>query len=147
MRILVIDDEPSLRRLLTMYLTRHGYDVATADNGAGGYEVLSRSPLEIGLVILDGTVSGTSVDDLAIRLLTINPALRVIVASGYPVDMAGLLAAAPGRAMFLQKPFTTAALLAAVRRMLGKEESLSPGQGSEGHRTGAGGAGPRGADH
>jgi FixJ family two-component response regulator len=46
----------------------------------------------------------------------------VIAASGYPVEMAVLEAAAPGRVMFLQKPFSPAMLGGAVRRMIATQE-------------------------
>ena len=45
-------------------------------------------------------------EDLAARMLAANPRLCVIAASGYPVDMSRLEAAAPGRVMFLHKPFS-----------------------------------------
>ena len=48
--------------------------------------------------------------------------MSVIAASGYPVVMNALEAAAPGRVMFLHKPFTSEMLVDAVRRMLGPEE-------------------------
>jgi FixJ family two-component response regulator len=44
------------------------------------------------------------------------------MASGYPVDMSRLEAAAPGRVGFVQKPFTPQALAEAVRRMLAPEK-------------------------
>ena len=46
----------------------------------------------------------------------------MIAASGYPVDMSEVEAAAPGRVAFLPKPFTPEMLVAVVRRMLAPEE-------------------------
>ena len=143
MRILVLDDEPLLLRILTIYLSRLGYAVETADGVENGLEILSQSPKGFGLVVLDGTMTGGRVDDLVLRILAVSPAMRVIVTSGYPVEMTGLLAAAPGRVMFLQKPFTSQTLAEAVRRMIGQKENVSPGEGNQGHSAGAGGAGSR----
>jgi CheY-like chemotaxis protein len=61
-------------------------------------------------------------DDLALRMLRTDPALRVLAASGYPVDMTALAEAAPGRVDFLQKPFTPEMLATALRGLLGAQE-------------------------
>jgi FixJ family two-component response regulator len=61
-------------------------------------------------------------EDLAARMLAAHPRMCVIAASGYPVDVAILQAAAPGRVMFLQKPFTPEMLGSAVRRMIATQE-------------------------
>jgi len=60
-----------------------------------------------------------AMEDLAMQLLRINPAVAVVAASGYPVDMAALEAAAPGRVAFLLKPFAPDLLAETVRRMIG----------------------------
>jgi CheY-like chemotaxis protein len=64
---------------------------------------------------------GSSLSELAGEILA-GPNVRLIVASGYPVDTSGLEAAAPGRVAFLHKPFTPEMLAAAVRRMLGTKK-------------------------
>ena len=56
------------------------------------------------------------------RLITANPSLCVVVASGYPVDMTALQAAADGRVEFVQKPFTAETLAGALRRMIAAQE-------------------------
>jgi FixJ family two-component response regulator len=61
-------------------------------------------------------------EELALQMLDANPSLRVIAASGYPVDMSRLETAAPGRVAFLHKPFTPEMLADSVRRMLASEE-------------------------
>ena len=62
--------------------------------------------------------------DLASQLLMVTPRLCVIAASGYPVDMTLLEAAAPGRVAFLHKPFAPEMLANAVRRMIGTQEAV-----------------------
>ena len=68
-------------------------------------------------------MAGIPLEELASRILAADPRLCVITASGYPVDMTVLEAAAPGRVMFLQKPFSPAMLGNAVRRMIGTQET------------------------
>ena len=67
-------------------------------------------------------MDGTPMEDLAARLLAADPRLCVIAASGYPVDITTLQAAAPGRVMFLHKPFTPQMLGNAIGRMIATQE-------------------------
>jgi DNA-binding NtrC family response regulator len=59
---------------------------------------------------------------LVLGMLRASPELRVIVSSGYPVDMTGMEAAAGDRVAFLLKPFAPEMLASLARRMLGTQE-------------------------
>ena len=67
-------------------------------------------------------MDGTPMEDLAASLLSADARLCVIAASGYPVDITTLQAAAPGRVMFLHKPFTPQMLGNAIGRMIATQE-------------------------
>jgi len=121
-RILLVDDEPPLLRMLNLYLRRLGYAVTTADSTAGAWSLAEADPGAFAAAVLDGSMTGMSMEDLAQRLLRANPALCVLACSGYPVDVTALEAAAPGRVAFLLKPFTPEMLATAVRRLLAAEE-------------------------
>ena len=121
-RVLIMDDEPSLLRMMSVYLERLGYSVTRAANAAEAWAKVEAAAGDLDLVVLDCTVPGLSVEELALRILKSISSVRIIGASGYPVDMTALAAVAPGRVMFLQKPFSPEALAAAVRRMLGGQE-------------------------
>jgi DNA-binding NtrC family response regulator len=121
-RILIVDDQPALLRMMSVYLTRLGYSVATANTTEKALEHVTADPAGTDVAVLDATMPGLSMHDLAFRILGANPKLRVLGASGYPVDMAAVEAAAPGRVAFLCKPFTPEMLEAAVRRLLGTEK-------------------------
>jgi DNA-binding NtrC family response regulator len=120
--ILIVDDQPALVRMMGTYLTRLGYTVATETTTESAWERVEKDPAGTDIAVLDGTMSGIGMEDLALRMLRANPVLRVLGASGYPVDMAAVEAAAPGRVAFLQKPFTPEMLAAAVRRLLGAQK-------------------------
>jgi DNA-binding NtrC family response regulator len=122
-RILIVDDEPPLLKMLGIYLRRLGYAVVTAGSTEKGWAEVEAAPHAFALVVLDGTMTGIPMVELAARMLAADPRLCVIAASGYPVDMVVLEAAAPGRVMFLQKPFSPAMLGNAVRRMIGTQET------------------------
>ena len=121
-RLLVVDDEPQLLRMLSLYLGRLGYSVTTAETTDAAWRLVEADPAAFAVAVLDGSMSGMSMNDLALRMLRANPALRVLAASGYPVDMTALSEAAPGRVGFLQKPFTPEMLATALRGLLGAQE-------------------------
>ena len=89
---------------------------------AKAWEHLKRNPGRFAVVVLDAGMADAGIDDLALEFLAFHPGLRVVVNSGYPVDMSVLQQAAPGRVEFLHKPFSPDMLIAALRRMLGPEE-------------------------
>jgi DNA-binding NtrC family response regulator len=123
--ILVIDDEAPLLKMLSVYLRRLGYQVTAANSTETAWAEFSAAPEQFAVAVMDATMSGMAVKDLASQMMAANERLCVIVASGYPVEMTALEAAAPGRAMFLHKPFTPEMLAGAVRRMLAtKEEGI-----------------------
>lgn len=118
-----MDDEPSLLRMMSVYLTRKGYDVATAGTTEKAWADFEASPTDYSVVVLDATMVGIPMHELAERMLRASGTLRVLTASGYPVDMSALAAVAPGRVDFLHKPFSPEMLAAAVRRMIGPQEA------------------------
>lgn len=123
--ILLVDDEPSLLRMMSVYLCRLGYTVITSGSTDEAWAQVEAAPSEFTVVILDATMPGMSMEALALKMLQVNPLLRVIVASGYPMEMTAVQAAGPGRVTFLHKPFSPEMLALAVRRFFAtQEESL-----------------------
>lgn len=123
-KILIVDDEPALLKMMSVYLSRLGYSVATANTTEKAWAEVEAAPGDFAVAVLDATMSGMTMEDLANRILGANPGLRVLAASGYPVDTSALEAGAPGRVSFLHKPFTPEMLAAAVRRMLAAQEEV-----------------------
>jgi two-component system cell cycle sensor histidine kinase/response regulator CckA len=121
-RILIVDDEPSLLKMMSVYLGRLGYQVKGVSTTEQAWNEVKAAPEEFAVVVLDATMSGLSMEDLGLRILNVNPELRLIAASGYPVDMAALEAAGGERVIFLHKPFTPEMLASAVRGMFGAQE-------------------------
>ncbi len=121
--ILIVDDEPPLLKMLGSYLQRLGYTVAAAESTDKAWAEVEASPHAFALAVVDATMAGMPMAELAERMLAANPRLCVIAASGYPVDITVLLAAAPGRVMFLHKPFSPVMLGNAVRRMIATQEA------------------------
>ena len=111
--ILVAEDDEMLRTLLAIALESCGYTVLTAAGGAEALQLAERHDGAIPLLISDVVMRGMDGCELADRLAAINPDLRVLLLSGYPVD--------PdfhGGVAFLQKPFRPSILVARVRTLL-----------------------------
>ena len=121
-RILIVDDEPSLLKMVSTYLRRLGYSVTTSATTEQALALAAAEPGGFAATVLDATMKGLSMEKLALEILLAHPSSRVLAASGYPVDMSALEAAAPGRVGFLHKPFTPEMLAAAVRGMLATKE-------------------------
>ncbi len=117
-RILLVDDEPPLLKVMSVYLERLGYPVATARSTEQALEAFERAPADFAVAVLDATMPGMAMQELAVRLLRASAGLRVIVTSGYPMDTAEIEAAAPGRVACLPKPFTPEMLASLVERVL-----------------------------
>jgi len=123
-RVLIVDDEPALLRMMSVYLGRLGYSVTTVGSTDEAWTAMERAPMDFDVAVLDATMAGMTMRDLAARILDANPSIRVLAASGYPVDMTPFESVAPGRTAFLHKPFTPEMLAAAVRRMLAAQEEV-----------------------
>jgi DNA-binding NtrC family response regulator len=121
-RILIADDEAAVREILSEYLARLGFAVEACASPEEALARLKAEPAGFALAVLDGTMAGVESSAIAAEILRANPTLRVIVTSGYPVDLEAVMAAAPGRAAFLPKPFSSSMLTSLTRRLLGAEK-------------------------
>lgn len=108
--------------MMSVYLTRKGYTVTAQDSTEKAWAAFEAEPEEYAVAVLDATLRGMSTQELALRLLEGNSSIRVVVASGYPVDLSSLEAAAQGRVEFVQKPFSGEMLAQTMRRLLGPEK-------------------------
>ncbi len=116
--ILVVEDESSVRRLAVAILRRAGYTVLEAADAPRALEVADTGvPIDLLLtdVVLPGGPSGIG---LGRTLKAARPGLVVLHMSGYSIELTSRTTPEE-RAMFLAKPFTPTAMLAAVHAALG----------------------------
>ena len=122
-RILVADDEASLRAVIKKALTTAGHTVDEVDDGRAVLELYTREPRD--LLLLDLYMPGMDGLETMKRLLSQHPRARIVAMSGggfrHKHDVLALAAQA-GAAGTLAKPFELDALLAAVRAALGPGE-------------------------
>ena len=110
--VLVIDDDPLVRRILGMSLRRAGYTVLEGADGEVGVAIARREA--VALVVMDWSMPGLSGQETLAALDQLNPLLPVIVCSGYLLDPEQ----APGCAAILQKPVSGEGLKVVVRGVL-----------------------------
>ncbi len=102
-RILVVDDEETIRNLLQRTLTEVGYNVVTA---ASGQEALDKVPqLEVGVVLLDIKMPGMSGMDVLRQLTTNWPDVCVIMATAIGDAQTAIEAMKLGAYDYITKPF------------------------------------------
>ena len=116
--ILVVDDEQIVRRTAKMMLERHGYTVIVAENGKEGVDLFRVLGEKIGLVLLDMTMPVMGGEEAFRELKAIHPDVRVILSSGYNEVEAVQRFAGKGLAGFIQKPYSSAVLVAKVSSIL-----------------------------
>jgi two-component system cell cycle sensor histidine kinase/response regulator CckA len=116
--LLVVEDEAALREVAGRILSGAGYHVLAADGGTQALELAALHEGSIDLLVSDVVMPGMLGKELAERLVHTRPDTRVLYMSGYaqPV-LASQGTLDPGVAL-LEKPFTAADLLSAVRRRL-----------------------------
>jgi DNA-binding response OmpR family regulator len=117
-RILVVDDEPALRRTLERALGAMGYDVVSVGDPLLVYELLDAADYD--LVILDIHLPQLSGDTLAIALLRRWPRLagRLLLMTGDPWALRADWPDELRRCAMLMKPFTLDGLATVVRGAL-----------------------------
>jgi CheY-like chemotaxis protein len=117
--ILLVEDENILRTLVQRMLEETGYQVVTAFNGPDALEKLYSCGLPIDLLLTDVVMpGGMNGAELAMDLLALQPALKVLYMSGYTSSVFDNKIYSNMRVELLQKPFSRVDLIQAVRRVL-----------------------------
>jgi nitrogen-specific signal transduction histidine kinase/CheY-like chemotaxis protein len=117
--ILVVEDEPALRLLVSNLLQRCGYTVLLAASGVAALDVWKEHHARIQLLLTDMIMpDGMTGRELAERLKREKPELKVICTSGYSAEIVGKGHALIEGADFLQKPYSPLQLTTVVRACL-----------------------------
>jgi len=111
--VLLVEDEPVIRRLVAEMLRRQGYEVLVAGDPRDAVG-LCEGPHAVDLLLTDVVMPGMNGPELASRLALD----RVLFISGYPADAIAGRGLLPENATILRKPFSAAELLGAVADIL-----------------------------
>jgi CheY-like chemotaxis protein len=116
--ILVVDDEPEVRKLVGAMVSQFGYTVLTADSGEHAITLYKNHKAPIDLLITDVVAPGMSGPMLADKLAEIQPDLKVLYISGYDnTHVVQKYVVEKGHAL-LTKPFTVDEMKGKVQDML-----------------------------
>jgi PAS domain S-box-containing protein len=122
-RILVVDDEPAVRRVIARMLESLGYAVVALGDGREAVDYFRTRGAVLDLVIVDLDMPGMGGEECFRRLRELDPDVRVLVSTGLgPAGAVESLLAAGARG-YLGKPYLMAQLSDAVARALAVDES------------------------
>ncbi len=119
-KILVVDDEPQVREVISRVLVSCGYTVLTAEDGRDAL-VRFGDGSGIDLVVLDMVMPEMGGRECLARLRKANAAVRVVIATGYTSDGSAQELLGEGALAIVEKPLDIAAFAGIVQTILGKE--------------------------
>jgi excisionase family DNA binding protein len=117
-RVLVVDDEASIRELLTRTLALTEYDVEAVSDARAGLERLRLQPFD--LMIADLRMPGMDGLTLIREARRLQPSLKAVIVTGYSSESSAIDAVNLGVVGYLVKPFRVPQIIAAVTRALGE---------------------------
>ena len=116
--ILLVEDEPSVRELVSGYLSKAGFRLIEAVNGMDGVEKADGYAGKIDLVITDIVMPGMGGRELAEKLRLSHPDTKILFMSGYIDDSIVRKNISAHQEHFIEKPFHLSALAAKIREVL-----------------------------
>jgi CheY-like chemotaxis protein/nitrogen-specific signal transduction histidine kinase len=116
--ILLVEDDPALRKMAAEVLRDTGYKVLTAPSGADALRIVAEHPDPVDALLTDVVMPGMTGRQLAEQIVARFPRIRVLYMSGYTDDAIGNHGLHGKALRILQKPFTHEALVHHVRAAL-----------------------------
>jgi CheY-like chemotaxis protein len=120
--VLIVEDQDTVRQLAARVLKQQGYSTVEAASGSEALLLLQgQDAPAIDLLLTDVILPGINGRELADRVRSEMPAIKVLFMSGYAGDALGRRGVLEDGLAFLPKPFTPAALLQKVRNVLASD--------------------------
>ena len=120
--VLIADDEEIVIGVGRQMLERLGYSVLTAKNGLEAVDIYRDNQNKIGLVILDLIMPGLEAGDTYDKLRALNPAVKVLLSSGYSLDAKAKGILKRGCSGFIQKPFNMKILKEKIEEIVSQDQ-------------------------
>lgn len=121
--VLVVDDDPAVRKVASKALRRVGYDVVEARGGAEAIELTRAYDGRIDLLLTDVVMPGMNGRELSERLRAARPDLPVLFMSAHAEDEVFLHGVRVSLMDFLPKPFSLEQLVETVNQLVGRPPS------------------------
>lgn len=119
-RILIIDDDENIRKVLQTILEDEGYIVETAETAKKGIEISEKAFCNLALI--DVRLPDMEGIELLSKLRTTKPKMRKIIVTGYPTLQNAVSAVNKGADAYVMKPFEVEKILQTIREQLKKQE-------------------------
>ena len=116
--VLLVEDDLATLRLTTLMLERQGYSVLVANSPGDAVSLAEENTGEIHLLVTDVIMPKMNGRDLAIKLQSLYPPIKVLFMSGYTADIIAHHGVLDGGVYFIQKPFSLNSLATKVREVL-----------------------------
>jgi CheY-like chemotaxis protein len=116
--LLIVEDEPVVRKLTVRALSEKGYHILEAEDGPSALAEANSHPGELHLLVTDVVMPGMNGKELADQLTAERPDLRVLYISGYAEHAVVRQGVLQEGIAFLSKPFDLAELARTVRKVL-----------------------------
>jgi CheY-like chemotaxis protein len=120
--VLIVEDQPEVRKVAVEALRHYGYHVLEASNGEEGLSLCKASTDEIDLIVTDVVMPGITGPELASRAAGTKPGINVLYMSGYAETFIAHQGILDAGLAYLQKPFTAALLARKAREVLDSPE-------------------------
>jgi len=126
-RILIVDDEESIRKVLRLTLNKAGYDVVEADDGEKGIEAIGAddNPLMVDMIICDIRMPKINGQEAIAYFRQQYPSVPVLVLTGYPDLQLATSLLKLGVVDYLVKPVEKDALMGAVEKAMACRTALA----------------------
>jgi len=121
-KVLVVEDEEPLRKIVVAFLSRHGHQCITASNGVEALSKIHRDKVDA--VITDIAMPQMNGIDLTKELLSLYPKLPIMVMTGYTQEYPAELAIKAGARDFIGKPFSYEEFILRFNKMMTDNEIL-----------------------
>jgi DNA-binding NtrC family response regulator len=125
-RILILDDDLSLLKVMEGYLARLGYHVDACRNATEAWDLVQADPAGYSVALLDMNMPGMRGEELARLILGTDASIQVVVVSGSPSELCALDTPHAGRVSFLRKPFAPHELAETVEKLLPRSVRTEP---------------------
>src|SRR3972149_2217196 len=119
-RILIIDDDENIRKVLKTILEDEGYIVDTADTAKKGIEHSEKAFYNLALI--DVRLPDMEGIELLSKLRSTKPKMRKIIVTGYPTLQNAISAVNKGADAYVMKPFEVEKILQTIQEQLKKQE-------------------------
>jgi len=117
--VLVVEDEPVVRTVTQALLSRSGYTVLTAPDGASALNILRDHPVGVGLILLDMTMPGMTTDEVVQAIRALDSTVPILLNSGYTSNDTVKRMLDDGIVQgFLGKPYQLQELLSTINQLM-----------------------------